>query len=71
MRRDPRQLTNLVDRPRYADVVRALARQLDELRDCRGPECSRPLPRRFRTDDPVPPVRFDPSRPMQSLADAR
>jgi arylsulfatase A-like enzyme len=71
MRRDPRQLTNVVDRPRYADVVRALARQLERLRDCRGAACSLPLPRRFRTDDPVPPNRWDPSRPMRLQVDPR
>jgi arylsulfatase A-like enzyme len=69
MRRDPRQLTNLVERPRYAAVVRVLARQLDRLRECEGTECSTPLPRSLQTRNPVPPVRFDPGKPMELLGD--
>ncbi|RYU09665.1 sulfatase [Nocardioides iriomotensis] len=69
MRRDPRQLTNLVERPRYAAVVRLLAKQLDRLRECDVTECSMPLPRSLRTRNPVPPVGFDPGKPMKLLVD--
>ena len=61
MRRDPRQLDNLVDLPRYRALRRTLAAELDRLRTCAGAECSRPLPRRLWTDDPVPPADFDPA----------
>jgi arylsulfatase A-like enzyme len=44
LRTDPGELTNLVDRPAYAGVVRALAAELDRLRDCRGAGCRTPLP---------------------------
>jgi arylsulfatase A-like enzyme len=44
VRRDPRQLTNLVDRPAMADVVSQLAQVLDRLRTCSGESCNEPLP---------------------------
>lgn len=69
LRRDPKQLTNLVDRPRYDAVVGQLARILDRLRECDGTECSVPLPANLQTDDPVPPVTFDPGKPMKLLVD--
>ena len=48
LRTDPLQLTNVVDRPRRRAVVRALAHELDVLRNCVGPECARPLPALLR-----------------------
>ncbi len=44
LRTDPEQLTNLVDRPAQAGVVRQLARMLDRLRNCSGASCTLPLP---------------------------
>ncbi len=61
MARDPHQLDNLVDLPRYRALRRTLAAELDRLRTCAGTECSRPMPRRLWTDDPVPPADFDPA----------
>ena len=69
MRRDPRQLTNVVDVPRYAGVVRQLAKELDRLRECDGTECSMPLPANLQTKHPVPPVGFDPAKPMKLIVD--
>ncbi len=63
MRRDPRQLDNLVDVPRYRALRRTLAAELDRLRTCAGAECSQPLPRRLWTDDPVAPLTFDAAGP--------
>jgi arylsulfatase A-like enzyme len=56
LRTDPRQLTNLVDRPAMRRVVRALARELDRLRVCRGEDCRQPLPPALRTRRPAPPL---------------
>jgi N-acetylglucosamine-6-sulfatase len=44
VRRDPRQLENLVRKPRYRPVKQRLARHLEALRDCSGSGCRRPLP---------------------------
>ena len=44
LRRDPREVTNLVDRPGMRSVVRALAHELDLLRNCRGRGLPAPLP---------------------------
>ena len=56
LRTDPRELTNLVDRPRMRRVVRALAHELDALRNCAGSGCARPLPPLLRTRNPAPPL---------------
>ncbi len=61
LRRDPRQLVNVVDRPRYDDLVATLAAELERLRECVGAECSAPLPLELQTDDPEPPTTFDPA----------
>ena len=42
--RDPQQYHNLAADPRYDRLQRRLARALDELKDCRGSGCARPLP---------------------------
>lgn len=44
LRRDPLELTSLVDRPALQPVVRQLAAVLDDLRLCAGESCHRPLP---------------------------
>ena len=44
LRSDPREVTNLVDRPAMRRVVRRLAHELDVLRNCRGTGCRQPLP---------------------------
>ena len=49
LRRDPREVTNLVDRPGSRRVVRAMAHELDVLRNCVGVDCRRPLPPLLRT----------------------
>lgn len=54
LRRDPFQWVNLVDRPRYAGVVRLLAVELDRLRDCAGAECAAPLAPALRGVAPAP-----------------
>ena len=59
--RDPHETHNLVDDPSMRRVVRALARELDRLRDCLGPSCTRPLPPFLQSADPVPAYYFDPS----------
>ncbi|MFL6135588.1 MAG: sulfatase [Nocardioidaceae bacterium] len=56
LRSDPRELTNLVDRPGKRHVVSLLAHELDLLRNCVGPACSRPLPRALRTAAPAAPL---------------
>ena len=53
LRSDPREVTNLVDRPAMRSVVRRLAHELDVLRNCRGTGCQRPLPRSLRTGSPA------------------
>jgi arylsulfatase A-like enzyme len=53
---DPREVTNLVYRPSMRRVVRALAHELDLLRNCVGVQCSRPLPPLLATRHPVPPL---------------
>ncbi len=49
LRRDPQQYRNLAPLPAYDGLQESLARVLHRLKDCRGEECARPLPRRFRT----------------------
>lgn len=44
LRRDPLELTSLVDRPALQPVRQRLATLLDELRLCAGDSCNRPLP---------------------------
>ncbi len=61
LRRDPGQFVNLVQRPRYADLVEALATELDRLRSCVGSGCSSPLQPGLQTDDPEPAETFDPA----------
>jgi arylsulfatase A-like enzyme len=56
LRSDPRELTNLVDRPALAGVVRRLAHELDLLRNCRGAGCRKPLPASLRTTAPAAPL---------------
>ncbi len=56
LRTDPREVTNLVDRPGRRPVVRALAHELDLLRNCKGHGCSLRLPRILRTRHPAPPL---------------
>ncbi len=53
LRSDPREVTNLVDRPGSQRVVRAMAHELDVLRNCRGTGCQRPLPRSLQTGSPA------------------
>ncbi len=53
LRRDPRELTNLVERPALRPVVRRLARALDQLRDCRGRGCREPVHASLRTAVPA------------------
>ena len=55
LRRDPFQWVNVVDRPRYAGLVRLLAAEVERLRDCRGPACAAPMHPRLRTSEPAPP----------------
>jgi arylsulfatase A-like enzyme len=62
LRRDPRQLVNRIDLPRYRTVRRALAGELDRLRECDGSACSDPLPRRLWSERPVPAATWDPGR---------
>jgi N-acetylglucosamine-6-sulfatase len=45
LRHDPFELTNRAGDPVYADTQRALAAQLDRLRDCAGRACDRPIGR--------------------------
>ena len=54
LRRDPFQWVNLFGRPRYDDLVRLLAAEVDRLRTCRGTECAEPLDPRLRTSEPAP-----------------
>lgn len=54
LRRDPFQWVNLVDRPRYAGVVRLLAAELDRLRDCGPEECAAPVDPALREAEPAP-----------------
>jgi arylsulfatase A-like enzyme len=56
LRSDPREVHNLVARPAVQGVVRALAHELDVLRDCRGAGCRRPLPASLRTAHPAVPL---------------
>ena len=56
LRSDPREVTNLVDRPGMRRVVRLLAHELDLLRNCKGAQCRRPLPPALRTAAPAPPL---------------
>ena len=56
LRSDPREVTNLVDRPGVRRVVRRLAHELDVLRNCRGPGCRQPLPVSLRTRTPPGPL---------------
>jgi arylsulfatase A-like enzyme len=65
LRTDPRQVHNRSGDPEYRRVERLLRRELDRLRDCRGPECAEPLPEALRTDRPVPARTPDPSRNMR------
>ncbi len=44
LRRDPLELTSLVDRPALQPTVRRLARLLESLRMCAGASCNRPMP---------------------------
>ena len=67
-RRDPRQLVNRVDLPRYRAVRRTLAEELDRLRQCVGAGCSAPLPRRLWAERPVPSATWDPGgRPPTTI----
>ena len=54
LRSDPREVTNLVDRPGTRSVVRLLAHELDLLRNCKGAACRRPLPPRLRAAPAAP-----------------
>ena len=54
LKTDPRQFVNVVDKPRMAHVVRLLARELDRLKDCVGPECRQPMPPTLQMRHPVP-----------------
>ncbi len=56
LRSDPREVTNLVDRPAMRDFVRRLAHELDVLRNCRGTGCQQPLPPSLRTAAPAAPL---------------
>jgi arylsulfatase A-like enzyme len=56
LRSDPREVTNLVNRPGEQRVVRLLAAELDRLRNCVGAVCSRPLPAALRTTTPARPL---------------
>ncbi len=57
LRRDPREVTNLVDRPRCGSASSGCSpHELDVLRNCRGPACSRPLPPALRTAAPEAPA---------------
>ena len=56
LRSDPREVTNLVDRPGMRRVVRLLAHELDVLRNCRGTGCRQPLPASLRTRAPAGPL---------------
>jgi hypothetical protein len=59
LRADPRELDNLVRRPRLRPVVRRLAHELDVLRNCDGAECAKPLPPSLRTRTPAEPLAPD------------
>jgi arylsulfatase A-like enzyme len=48
LRKDPLELTSVVDRPEMRGLVRTLARVLEELRMCSGASCDRPLPPHLR-----------------------
>ena len=48
VRRDPQQYRNLAPLPQYDGLQSALAGALARLKDCRGRECSQPLPDRLR-----------------------
>ena len=52
LRRDPYQLRSRHQAKRYRDELRALARRLDQLRDCRGRSCRRPPRVRLRLAAP-------------------
>jgi len=54
---DPTELHNLVHRPRWQRVRRALAHELDLLRNCVGAQCRVPLPALLRTRHPALPLR--------------
>ena len=56
LRADPREVTNLVDRPAMRRVVHLMARELDVLRNCKGATCRRPLPTALRTRVPARPL---------------
>ena len=43
LRRDPSELHNLIDSPRYRGESRKMSTLLDQLRQCRGAECRWPL----------------------------
>jgi arylsulfatase A-like enzyme len=58
LRSDRREVTNLVDRPGSQRVVRAMAHELDVLRNCVGVDCRRPLPPLLRTTAPAAPLAF-------------
>jgi arylsulfatase A-like enzyme len=54
LRTDEREVHNLVYLPKERRVVRALAKMLDELRNCKGVGCSIPLPKFLQTTHPAP-----------------
>jgi arylsulfatase A-like enzyme len=56
LRTDPREVDNLVDRPRMQRVVRLMAHELDVLRNCKGSACAQPLPPALRTRHPEVPA---------------
>jgi arylsulfatase A-like enzyme len=56
LRTDPRELHNLVGEPRLRRVQRALAHELDVLRNCKGAQCRVPLPPLLRTSHPAMPL---------------
>ena len=48
LRRDPSELTNLVDVPRYAGMVTEMRELWTRYRDCRGAQCRASLPRKWQ-----------------------
>ena len=44
LRRDPHELVNVAQTPRYASVRRVMSRYLAELKNCRGAGCRKPRP---------------------------
>ncbi|MDQ2622166.1 MAG: sulfatase [Actinomycetota bacterium] len=44
LKRDPHELNNRIDKPRYDEVQRYMARHLDEVISCHGEACRRELP---------------------------